>query len=54
MWNREVLAIQWRPTILLLLAMSVATARAHGVAFGTLEPSPSLQEALIERVLPVE
>jgi putative acyl-CoA dehydrogenase len=29
-------------------------ARAHGVAFGTLEPSPSLQEALIERVLPVE
>ena len=29
MWNREVLAIQWRPTILLLLAMSVATARAQ-------------------------
>jgi putative acyl-CoA dehydrogenase len=28
--------------------------RAHGVAFGTLEPSPSLQEALIERVLPLE
>ena len=26
----------------------------HGLAFGTLEPSPSLQEALIERVLPVE
>jgi putative acyl-CoA dehydrogenase len=28
-------------------------ARAHGVTFGTLEPSPSLQKALIERVLPV-
>ena len=29
-------------------------ARAHGVAFGTLEPSAPLQEALIERVLPVD
>jgi len=29
-------------------------ARAHGVAFGTLEPNPSLQQALIERVLPVD
>jgi putative acyl-CoA dehydrogenase len=29
-------------------------ARARGVAFGTLEPNASLQEALIERVLPVE
>ena len=27
--------------------------RAHGVTFGTLEPSAPLQKALIERVLPV-
>ena len=26
--------------------------RAHGVTFGTLDPSPSLQKVLIERVLP--
>ena len=29
MWNREMLVVQWRPAILLLLAMSAATVRAQ-------------------------